>query len=45
MMRLMARLMPSCRDITALVSESMDRKLPLRQRMSIRVHLAMCGSQ
>lgn len=31
-----------CRDISKLVSESMDRELPLRQRMQVRMHLMMC---
>ena len=32
----------SCRDITRLVSESMDHSLPLTQRIKIRIHLMMC---
>lgn len=32
----------SCKDITRLVSESMDRTLPLTQRIKIRIHLGMC---
>lgn len=43
MMRLMVRLMPSCRDISALVSEGMDRRLPLMKRISIRLHVSMCS--
>ncbi|MEA3435252.1 MAG: zf-HC2 domain-containing protein [Thermodesulfobacteriota bacterium] len=34
--------MHNCKEITRLVSESLDRKLPLHQRMGIRVHLLMC---
>lgn len=34
--------MLSCREVTRLVSESLDRELPLRQRMSTKIHLMMC---
>lgn len=43
MMRLAGRMMPSCKDITQLVSTAMDRKLPLRKRISIRLHVLMCS--
>ena len=33
----------SCKKITGMISESMDRKLPLYQRMGIRFHLMMCA--
>ena len=32
----------NCREVTRLVSKSLDRKLPLSQRIGIRVHLLMC---
>jgi len=32
----------SCKKITSMISESMDRKLPLSRRMGIRFHLMMC---
>ncbi len=32
----------SCEKITGLISESMDRKLPLSRRLGIRFHLMMC---
>lgn len=32
----------NCHEVTRLVSESLDRKLPLYQRMGIRMHLLMC---
>jgi hypothetical protein len=35
--------MPSCKDVSRLVSESMDRELPFRQRFSMRLHLLMCS--
>jgi len=34
--------MRSCRDTTKLLSESMDRDLPLRTRVGLRLHLMMC---
>jgi hypothetical protein len=43
MMRLMARMMPSCRDISRLVSDAMDHRLPLQQRLMIRLHIGMCA--
>jgi Putative zinc-finger len=32
----------SCRDTVCLASESLDRDLPLRPRLALRVHLLMC---
>lgn len=43
MMRLMARVMPSCQEISEMVSASMDRELPLRKRIAIRMHVYMCA--
>ena len=43
LMRLMARVMPSCRDVTRLVSESMDHDLSWRKRLTIRLHVALCA--
>jgi hypothetical protein len=34
--------MLSCREVTRLVSESLDRELSLRQRVSTKMHLMMC---
>ncbi len=31
-----------CREISGLFSESMERDLPLRRRMEVRMHLMMC---
>lgn len=42
MMRLMVRVMPSCRDISQLISDAMDRNLPWHKRLSIRLHVSMC---
>ena len=32
----------NCKDVTRMVSDSMDRNLPFFQRMGIRIHLMMC---
>ena len=34
--------MLSCKDTTRLVSESMDRTLPLGRRLAVRFHLLFC---
>jgi hypothetical protein len=34
--------MLTCKDVSKLVSESLDRKLPLSQRMAVRLHIMMC---
>jgi hypothetical protein len=34
----MVRVLPSCKDVSALVSQSLDRELPLAKRVSIRIH-------
>ena len=43
MMRVMGRMMPSCKDISELISQSMDTRLPLRKRLAIRLHVALCS--
>lgn len=43
MMRVMGRVMPSCKDISALVSQGMDTQLPVMKRFSIRLHVSMCS--
>lgn len=43
MMRLMARLMPSCKEVSALVSQGLDERLPLIKRLSIRLHVSLCS--
>lgn len=35
--------MLSCKEMSRLVSESLDRELPLGQRVSLRLHLLMCS--
>lgn len=34
--------MLSCKQTTRLVSESLDRSFPLRQRIAVRLHLLFC---
>ena len=33
----------SCKQVTQIVSESLDKKLPFWTRVQLRMHLAMCG--
>lgn len=35
--------MLSCKDMTKLISDSLDRKITLRQRMELWLHIMMCG--
>lgn len=35
--------MRSCRDITALVSQGLDKKLGLGERLAIGLHVMMCS--
>jgi predicted anti-sigma-YlaC factor YlaD len=32
----------SCKDVCLVVSESLDRELSLRERLSVKIHLLMC---
>ncbi len=34
--------MLSCKDVTRLISESMDASLPIGKRIGVRIHLLMC---
>jgi hypothetical protein len=34
--------MLSCRDVTQLISQSMDTTLPIGKRMGVRIHLLIC---
>jgi hypothetical protein len=42
MVGFIARITPPCHDITRLLSQSMDRRLPLRTRLAIRLHFEIC---
>jgi hypothetical protein len=33
---------PKCHDMTRLISESMERPLPLRKRLAMRAHYLIC---
>ncbi len=34
--------MLTCKEVTHLISESLDRELPLSKRIGVRVHLSLC---
>ncbi|HUG76154.1 MAG TPA: zf-HC2 domain-containing protein [Burkholderiales bacterium] len=34
--------MLNCREVSALLSDQLDRRLSLRERIGLRLHLAMC---
>ncbi|MGQ0811107.1 MAG: hypothetical protein ACT4OO_07765 [Nitrospiraceae bacterium] len=36
------RMTPSCKEMTRLLSEQMDRPLPFRTRLTMRVHFLIC---
>lgn len=42
MMRVMNRITPNCDVITQKISESMDHKISLRNRLKIRLHVIFC---
>jgi hypothetical protein len=35
-------MMLSCKEVTRLVSQGLDRRLPFGRRVQLRVHLAIC---
>jgi len=35
--------MLTCKEISKLISESLDRELPLRERIGVKFHLMMCS--
>lgn len=36
--------MLSCKDVSFIVSQSLDRKLALRERLGLKLHLMMCNA-
>lgn len=36
--------MLSCKQVTRLVSEGLDRDLPLDRRLAVRLHVLLCGA-
>lgn len=36
--------MLNCKDLTHLVSESFERKLSIRERLNLWLHISMCGT-
>lgn len=42
--RIIWRLLPDCKKIVALTSESMDRNLSFRERITLRLHLITCAA-
>ncbi|MGH7599491.1 MAG: hypothetical protein ACREOI_24310 [bacterium] len=43
MIRWLALRLPTCKEVTRMASEAMERKLPLRQRLDMRLHLLICA--
>lgn len=41
--RMLDDLSPSCRRVTRLQSEGLDRQLPILQRVGLRLHLVLCS--
>jgi hypothetical protein len=39
----LARRLPTCKEVTRMASDSMERKLSLRQRFEMRLHLLICA--
>ena len=43
MIRWLALRLPTCKEVTRMASEAMERKLPLRQRLDMKLHLLICS--
>ncbi len=43
LIRWLALRLPACKEVTRMASEAMERKLPLRQRIDMRLHLMICA--
>jgi hypothetical protein len=40
--KIVANLTPHCHDVTRLLSQSLERPLPLRTRLLLRLHFSIC---
>ena len=43
MLNLLAQRLPTCKEVTRLASDAMERKLSLRQRIDFKLHLLICS--
>ena len=41
-MRMMNRILPSCKEVSHLTSQAMDESLSLKKRIELRIHLSVC---
>ena len=39
----LARRLPTCKEVTRMASDAMERKLPLRQRIEMKLHFLICA--
>jgi len=44
LMEWLARRLPSCKEVTRTASDAMERKLPLRQRIDMKLHFLICAA-
>jgi hypothetical protein len=42
LIRWLALRLPTCKEVTRMASDTMERKLPLRQRLDMKLHLLIC---
>ena len=42
MVRWLARRLPTCKEVTRMASDAMERKLSLRQHLEMKLHLLIC---
>jgi len=42
MMRMMNKVLPTCKEVSHLTSQAMDETLPWTKRLGMRLHLMMC---
>lgn len=38
------KLLPDCQEVSRLLSDGQDRRLPVKQRAQLRLHLVMCDT-